>query len=76
MDGALLVIRQDGPDEYRLVETVATRFMARMVALDSKTGRVFTVAAAYTQPAAGRDGKLPAPVFHRHSFMVMSLARP
>jgi len=76
VDGTLSVIRQDGPDQCRLVETVATRSMARVVALDSETGRLFTVAAAYTQPAAGPDGKLPAPVFHRDSFMVMSLARP
>ena len=75
-DGTLSVVRQDGPDQYSVVETVATRPMARVIAMDGKTGRLFTVAAGYTQPAAGPDGKLPAPVFHRDSFTVMSYARP
>lgn len=76
VDGTLSVIRQDGPDRYSLVETVSTRSMARVIAMDGKTGRVFTVAAGYSQPAAGPDGKLPAPVFHPNSFTVMSYAHP
>lgn len=76
VDGTMSVIRQDGPDKYSLVETVATRSMARVMAMDEKTGRLFTVTAGYTQPTAGPDGKLPAPMFHPDSFTVMSYARP
>ncbi len=76
VDGTLSVIRQDGPDKYSLVETVATRSMARVIAMDERTGRLFTVTAAYSQPAAGPDGKLPAPVFHRDSFTVLNYGRP
>jgi len=76
VDGTMSVIRQDGSDKYSLVETVATRPMARVIALDGRTGRLFTVTASYSQPAAGPDGKLPPPVFHKDSFTVMSYARP
>lgn len=76
VDGTMSVIRQDGPDKYSLVETVATRSMARVIAMDAASGRLFTVTAGYFQPAAGPDGKLPAPVFHKDSFAVMSYTRP
>ncbi len=76
MDFARPSIRQEGPDKYSLVETVATRSMARVIAMDVASGRLFTVTAAYFQPAAGPDGKLPPPVFHKDSFTVMSYVRP
>ncbi len=76
VDGTMSVIRQDGPDKYSLVETVATRPMARVIALDAASGRLFIVTAGYTQPAAGPGGKLPPPVFHKDSFTVMSYAWP
>ena len=72
VDGALTVIRQDGPDSYSLVETIPTRAMARMLALDPGTGRLFTVTAGHSQPAPGPDGKARPVVFHRDSFSVMS----
>ncbi len=75
VDGTMSVIRQDGPDKYSLVETVATRSMARVLAMDAASKRLFTVTAGYTQPPAGLDGKLPAPVYHRDSFTVLTYAR-
>jgi DNA-binding beta-propeller fold protein YncE len=53
------VFKQDSPDSYRLVETVATRLKARTLAVDTKTGKAFTVAPESTQPAAPPGGKLP-----------------
>ena len=75
VDSTMSVIRQDGPDKYTLVETVGTRPMARVIAMDDKTKRLFTVTAGYTQPAAGADGKLPPVVYHKDSFTVMSYSR-
>ena len=76
VDATLSVIRQDGPDAYALVETIGTRPMARVIAMQPDGKRLFTVTASYSQPAAGHDGKLPAPVFHPDSFTVMSYVRP
>ncbi len=75
-DATMSVIRQDGPDSYKLVETIMTRPMARVIAMEAEGKRLFTVTASHSQPAAGLDGKLPAPVFHPDSFTVMSYTRP
>jgi DNA-binding beta-propeller fold protein YncE len=70
-DANLTVIRQDGPDEYRLVETISTRPMARVLAIDPKTLKLFTVTADFTIPAA-QGGKPLSPRFHRDSFTVLT----
>lgn len=76
VDATMSVIRQEGPDSYKMVETIATRPMARVIAMEADGKRLFTVTASHSQPAAGPDGKLPAPVFHKDSFTVISYARP
>jgi len=76
VDATMSVIRQDGPDSYKLGETVATRPMAQVIAMEADGKRLFTVTASHSQPAAGPDGKLPAPVYHRDSFMIMTYTRP
>lgn len=40
-DGALSIFREDGPDQYSLVQNVKTLPGARTMALDRKTGRVY-----------------------------------
>ena len=43
-------------------------------AMEPNTGRLFTVAADFTQPAPGQDGKpLPA-VYHDNSYTVLTYA--
>ncbi len=76
VDGTLSVIRRDGPDSYSLVETIATRPMARVVQLDPETSRLFTVSASYTQPigAAGVDAK--PPFYHPDSFTILTYRAP
>lgn len=74
VDANMSVIQQEGPDSYKLVGTITTRPMARIMAMDPKTKRVFIVAADSTQPAPGPDGKLPAPIFHDNSFAVTTYA--
>lgn len=71
-DGTVTVIRQDTPDSYVLVETIGTRPMARGVAIDEATGRLFTAAATVTQPAPAADGKPTAPIYHPNSFTIIA----
>lgn len=74
-DATLSVIRQDGPDAYALVETIATRPLARLLSFDEKTGRLFTMAATVTYPAPGPDKQVPPPYVHPGSFTVMTFRR-
>jgi DNA-binding beta-propeller fold protein YncE len=71
-DGTMTVIRQDTPDTYALVETIATRPMARVLQLDEATERLFTVTASFTQPAPGADGKPLPPIYHPDSFTILT----
>lgn len=66
-DGTLTVIRQDGPNEYAVVETTATRPGARVLAMDERTQRLFTVAATTTQPAGDKP-----PLHHPDSFTILT----
>lgn len=52
IDGSLTVIRQDSPDEYRVVATVMTQVSARAMALDSATHRIYLAAAQFGPPPA------------------------
>ena len=67
---SLSVIRQDGPDIYTLLGHVQTRPQARVLQLDSRSGRLFTVTADSTvAPVAQKEAK-PAESFHENSFAV------
>lgn len=48
-DANMTVIAQAGPDQYRVVQTVGTRPMARTGVLDEATGKVFLVNAQYVE---------------------------
>lgn len=72
-DATLSLIQQDGPDSYRLVETISTRPMARVLQLDPRTKRLYSVAAAYSVP--GPDAQA-ARRFHPNSFNVLTFMRP
>ena len=71
-DSSLTVIRQDGPDAYRLVGNVQTRPQARTMQIDERDGRVYLVTADATFGAPDAEGKAPAPYFHPDSFVVLS----
>jgi len=51
-DGTLTVVREDGPDSYRVVANVPTQRGARTMALDGKTHRIFLATAEFGQPPA------------------------
>ncbi len=61
LDGTLTVIHQDGPDTYRVLETVKTAQGSRNMGLDPTTHRIFVPAAKFGPPpkTGGRAPVLP-----------------
>ena len=54
-DGTLTVIHQDGPNQYRVAQTLQTAPAARNMGLDAANHRLFLVSAAFgPAPASGR----------------------
>ncbi|MCP3731054.1 hypothetical protein M9978_11505 [Sphingomonas sp. MG17] len=69
--GTLGVIEMRGPDDYKLLGHVGTRAGARIMALDQRDGRVYTITAGHTvgpQPPTG----VPPVTYLPNSFVVMS----
>jgi DNA-binding beta-propeller fold protein YncE len=58
-DGTLTVIHQDGPDQYRVVQTLQTAPAARNMGLDPMNHRVFLVSAKFGEAPAGGRGRGP-----------------
>jgi hypothetical protein len=73
--GTLSVVKQDSPDAYHLIETVATRVNARTGTVDPKTGTVFLVAPESTQPAAAEGGKQPPAKYINDTFSIIVIER-
>ena len=74
-DGTLSVIHQDGPDRYRVVETVTTQRGARTIALDPKSHHVYLAAAEYGEaPAATAENPHPRRPMVPGSFVILDLA--
>jgi DNA-binding beta-propeller fold protein YncE len=74
-DANMTVIRQLDPDRYVVVETIATRPKARLLALDPATKNLYSVAAGFTIAAPEPDKPAPAPTFHADSFTVLTYGR-
>lgn len=68
---SLSVIRQDGPDSYTLLGHVQTRPQARVLQLDPRSGRLFTVTADSTVAPTVDKAVKPAESFHANSFTVL-----
>lgn len=76
LSGTLSVVKQDGPDAYHLVETVATRINARTGTVDPKSGTVFLVAPESTQPAPpASGGKAPPQKYIADTFSIIVIER-
>jgi hypothetical protein len=58
-DGTLTVIHQDGPDQYRVLQTLETAPAARNMGLDPTNHRVFLVSAKFGPVPAGGRGRGP-----------------
>jgi YVTN family beta-propeller protein len=52
-DGTLTVIKEETPDQFKVVETVMTAPMARTMVLDMRTHLIYLVTAKLKAPAAG-----------------------
>src|SRR3984893_5388324 len=75
-EGTMSVFKQDSKDAYHLVETVVTRVNARTMALDPKTGKVFTVMAESVRPAPQAAGeKQPPAKWISDTFQLITLER-
>jgi len=74
--GNLSVVKQDTPDSYHLIETVATRINARTGTVDPKTGTVFLVAPESTLPAPPQEGgKAPPARYISDTFSIIVIER-
>jgi hypothetical protein len=71
-DANMVVIRQQGPDKYELVESVGTRPMARVLAMDPASKKLFSVTAGFSFPAAEPGKAAPPPTYHPDSFTVLT----
>jgi DNA-binding beta-propeller fold protein YncE len=69
-DGTLTVVHQDSPDQYHVIQTLATPVGSRNMGLDPTNHRVFVVSAQFGPvPAGGRGRGLVLP----GSFTVMTI---
>jgi len=71
------VIHQDGPDSYRVVETVQTAPGARNMGLDATTHRLYVVTGRFGPPPADSTADNPRrrPPVIPGSFMMMVVER-
>lgn len=64
-DGTLTVIKEVNPTHFEVKETVKTMPGAKTLSLDSKTGRVFLIAAEFGPPPTGNNAQAPPGRFSR-----------
>jgi DNA-binding beta-propeller fold protein YncE len=75
-DGTLTVIREESPEEYRVVATVTTQVSARTMTLDPASHRIFLAAAKLgAAPPATEEQPHPRPSMVPGSFMIL-VAQP
>jgi len=75
-EGTLTVIHQDGPDQYRVVETAVTERGARTMTLDESTGKLYLPTADYgTPPEPTADRPHPRAPIVPGSFRVLVVSR-
>jgi YVTN family beta-propeller protein len=75
-EGLVSVIHQDSADKYSVVGNIPTQFGTRTMALDPKTGHVFTVTADFKAAAAPTpDNPRPRPTPIAGSFVVLEIAK-
>jgi YVTN family beta-propeller protein len=76
-DGTLTTARQDSPDRYRVISSLATQRGARTMALDPITGKIYLVTAEFgPTPPASADQPHPRPSQVADSFTVLVVGSP
>ena len=72
IDGSLTVIRQETPDQYRVLATVQTQRGARTMALDPATHKIYLATARFGDtPAATPDHPHPRPAIVPDTFVIL-----
>ncbi|MBX6360811.1 YncE family protein [Pseudacidobacterium ailaaui] len=75
-EGTLTVVHQNSPDSYTVLENVNTQRSARTMALDTKTGKIYLVAAEFgPRPAATPENPRPRPPVLPGSFTIIVVSR-
>ena len=75
-EGTLTVLKEETPDKWSVLDTVATRRGARTMALDEKTHRIFLSTAKFgAAPAPSKGQPHPRPPILPGSFVVLVLER-
>jgi DNA-binding beta-propeller fold protein YncE len=75
-DGTLTVIREESPDDYRVIATVTTQLSARTMALDPATHRIYLAAAKLgPAPPATAERPHPRPSLVPNTFAIL-IAQP
>ena len=71
-DGTLTVVHEDTPDQFSVVQTVATRKGARTMALDTKSHRIYLPTAQFgPAPAPTADDPRPQPQMLSGTFTIL-----
>ena len=74
-EGNLTIVHEDSPQEFSVVQTLATRAGARTVAVDEKMHRVFSVTARFGPPAQPtKDQPYPRPRIEPGSFELLVMS--
>lgn len=68
VDGNIVIFEQQGPDAYKLVQAVTTRPIARTMAFDPKTKRIFTMTAEGMVDPAKPVNRRAAPFYPNRFF--------
>jgi DNA-binding beta-propeller fold protein YncE len=75
-DGTLTIAHEDSPEKFTVVANVPTLRRARTMALDTRTGRIYTVTAEFgTAPAVTADNPRPRPPMVPGSFTLLVLEK-
>ncbi len=75
-EGTLTVVHEDAPGRFRVAETVTTQRGARTLALDERTGTVYTVTAEFgPAPAPTADRPRPRPPMLPGTFTLLVVER-
>jgi DNA-binding beta-propeller fold protein YncE len=75
-DGTLTVIHEDSPNSYAVVDTVSTQAGAGSLALDAKTGNLYTVTAELGPAlAATKEQPRPRPLIVPGTFKVLTITK-
>jgi DNA-binding beta-propeller fold protein YncE len=74
-DGTLTVIHQDGPDQYRVSQTLQTATGSRNMGLDPTTHRIFVASAKFGAPPENARGGRGRPPVLPGSFGLLVIER-